>query len=226
MIESTQPTRSALPVLTRGKREPSLVDPAVMREQGVLVNAGLSSAFPEIDDITLPAKRVAAHLGDAIVLTGRNLDGVNHALVLSLPRLGIEHVVSPATSAGAGAIGFTLPNWPASLPPGAYLATLQLVRPGDTAPRVSNPLMLKLAPQPTSLTSPPQVFARDGDGIAAVTVGCTPQVQPNQRASLILGSREISANPRTAATASLDFDVVDAPVGAVLLRARAKSTWM
>lgn len=220
LIEATQPARASLPVLTRGPREPSLIDPAVDRERGVVVRSDLMPAFPEIEDITLPNKQVAVHLGDTITVSGHHLDGSSHTLLLSLPRLAIERAITPATSASASSVSFVLPNQPANFPAGAYLIALQLVRPGELAPRASSQLLLKIAPQMTSLTSPAQVFARDGDGTAIVTLICTPQVRPTQRASLILGDREVIANTHIAPTTNLSFTILDAPVGVHFVRLR------
>jgi len=72
----------------------------------------------------------------------------------------------------------------------------------------------------TSLTSPPQIFVRDGDGTATVTVTCTPQVRPTQRASLIIGNLEVLAQDHPATTANLSFTVLSAPVGVFSVRLR------
>lgn len=110
LIQASRPGSAALPVLTRGPREDSAVDPAVKRERGVAVHSGIELPFPDIKAVVLPAARVAAHLGDTITLTGRNLDGSNHALLLSLPRLGIERTLSPASGVGPTSAGFLLPD--------------------------------------------------------------------------------------------------------------------
>lgn len=220
LIESMRPASAPLPVLTRGKREPSAAIPSVDRESGVSVKAGLMPAFPDIEDVALPDKRVVAQLGDSIVVNGHDLDGADHTLLLSLPRLDIEHAIAPASSATATSVGFVLPDQPADFPAGFHLLALQLLRTGETAPRVSNQLPLRIAPRLTSLTSPPQVFGRDGEGTAVVTVSCSPEVRPGQRASLILGSREVVADPHPNATANLSFTVRDAPVGTHHVRLR------
>lgn len=221
LIEATQPARgAALPVLTRGPRVPSLIDPTVDHETGVVVHPDLVPSFPEIEDITLPNQQVVVHLGDTITLTGHHLDGSNHTLLLNLPRLNVEQPVAPASSASANSVSFVLDNQPAIFPAGHYLIALQLLRPGETAPRVSNELLLKIAPQMTSLTSPPQIFIRDGDGTATVTLTCTPQVRPTQRVSLIIGNREVIADDHPTTTSNPAFTVLDAPVGVHWVRLR------
>jgi hypothetical protein len=220
LIESRRPARAPLPVLTRGPRVPSPVDPAVEIERGVGVGVDLLPPFPAVDTVTLPNEQVAAHLGDTITLGGHHLDGTGHALILTLPRLGIERTVTPAAAAGPDAVSFVLPNLPVDFPAGSYLAALQLVRPGESTPRTSNQLLVAVAPRATSLTTPPQVFTRDASGTAVVTIGCTPQVQPRQRASLILGTREIVAAAHPGPTATLTFTVHDAPAGTHHVRLR------
>lgn len=220
LIESTRSARAPLPVLTRGGREPSQIDPTVNRERGVAVQVGLMPAFPEIDDVVLPKAQVVAQLGDTITLSGHHLDGSGHTLLLSLPRLNIEHAITPASSASAASVSFVLPNQPTNFPAGIHLLALQLLRPGDPAPRVSNQLLLRLAPRIDSLTSPPQVFNRNIGGTAVVTLTCSPEVRPTQRASLILGSLEVIADAHPTTTANLSFTVLDAPVGVHHVRLR------
>jgi hypothetical protein len=224
LIEAARPTRAPLPVLTRGPLEPSAFDPTVMRERGVVVQPDLIPPFPAVETVELPGARVAAHLGDTIVLHGHHLDGSNHRLLLTLPKLGVEVEVAPPVTSTAASVSFALPNQPSAFPAGTYLAALALLRPGETAPRVSNQLALAIAPEITTLTTPPQVFTRDGQGTAAVSLGCRPDVRPTQRASLILGSREVPSDPHPAATNTLGFTVEDAPAGVHFARLRVDGT--
>lgn len=219
LIESRRPARAPLPVLTRGPRVPSQVDPAVSIERGVGLSADMLPPFPAIDEVTLPNKQIAAHLGDAITVSGHHLDGTAHALILTLPKLGIERTLAPLGTPTASSATFTLQNAPADFPAGGWLVALQVVRPGETAPRTSNQVLVNIAPLATSLTSPPQVFTAVG-GTAVVTISCTPQVQPRQRASLILGTREFIADPHPNATSNLAFTIADAPVGTHHVRLR------
>jgi len=220
LIESQRPARAPLPVLTRGPRAPSLADPAVNLERGIGLSVDMLPPFPAIDDVTLPNQQIAAHLGDAITVTGHHLDGSAHELILTLPRLGIERTLSPPTAVNASSATFTLPNQPANFPAGGWLVALQVVRPGETEPRASNQVLVYIAPRATSLTSPPQVFTRDPTQTAVVTITCASQVQPRQRASLILGTREFIADPHPAATANLSFTIANAPVGVHHVRLR------
>lgn len=220
LIESRRPARSALPVLTRGKSEPLLSDPTTSRERGVAVRTNLLPAIATLETITLPLSRVAAHLGDAIVVSGRFLDGVDHSLLLTLPRLGVEYIAGPATSVDPQNVGFDLTNDPTLLPAGSYLLTVRIVRPGEAEARSSNSLLLQVAPEITNLQSPPEQVARDAQLTATIVVTCRPEVQANQRASLLLGDREVVAETFNAATDTLTFKVDSAPVGTHYVRLR------
>src|SRR5262245_62047134 len=205
LIEATRAARSApLPVLTRD----------------IQARPDLMPAFPTLESIAPPSAQLAAQLGDLLTLTGHHLDGSNHRLILTLPRLHVERTIMAAATATASKVEFVLPNVPADYPAGTWLAALQVVRPGETQPRVSNQLPLAIAPRITSLTSPPQKFTPDGNGTAAVTLSCSPQVQPSQRASLLLGSLEVLADAHLAATPNLAFTVLDAPIGVYYVRLR------
>lgn len=86
--------------------------------------------------------------------------------------------------------------------------------------RTSGQLLLKVAPRITSLTTPPQVFIRDGEDTATISIGCTPEVRPEQRASLIVGNREVSAEPHATSTPNLVFKLPDAQAGTYYVRLR------
>lgn len=220
LVQANRSARAALPVLTRGRREPSAVDPGELRETGIVARASLSPSTPAIDSIRLPARREAAHLGDAVELVGTGLGGIDHALLLSLPRLGIDRIVPLATSAGDQFVSFDLPGAVDSLPAGSYLASLQLRRPGEPFLRTTGQLSLRVAPEFTSAASPLASATIDADGNAEITLGCRPDVLPEQRVSLLLGDREVFAEPRAASTGTLVFKIADAPVGTRLARLR------
>jgi hypothetical protein len=177
-------------------------------------------AWPTLTAVAPPNSQVAAHLGDTLTFAGHHLDGTNHRLLLSFPRLRIEREVTPAASVKPDELTFVLPVVAADYPAGHWLAAVQLQRPSETQLRVSNQLALAIAPRMTTLTMPPQVFPRDGAGTAAVTIGCVPEVRPSQRASLIIGNREVIADDHPVTTGTLTFTVRNAPVGTHHVRLR------
>lgn len=185
LIESRKAAHAPLPVLMRGK------DPVTGGEIGVDVHASIvPPAFPEIQSIKLPHSRLAAQLGDAVELDGHDLDGTDHTLLLTNLRLGVSNTITPATSANASAVTFPLPNNAAALtdyPAGTYTAALQLKWGGDPNPRVTNQLPLSIAPTVT-LASPNAKLAADGS--LTLQPSCTPDLLPEQRVFLILGSHE------------------------------------
>lgn len=220
LIEASQPSRAPLPVLSRGPVEPTPMDPAVMREKAVVVRPDLMPPFPGIEQVVLPLSQISAHLLDAVEFRGHHLDGTNHRLLLTLPRLRLEADVPAADTSSATSVTFTIPNLPGTYPAGTYRAAIELLRPDAVDPRVSNQVTLTIAPQITTQLDPPPTFLRDPDGTALVSLACRPDVKPTQRASLIIGSREVLADPHPVDTATLDFTILDAPVGTHFVRLR------
>ena len=88
--------------------------------------------------------------------------------------------------------------------------TAEVTRDGDT--RRSNMLPLPLSPRITSITPDPAV--RDAAGAVTLDVQCRPLVGENQVVVLLLAGREIPAQPLTGASATVQFVIPDAPVGA------------
>lgn len=217
LIESRRPARAPLPVLTRG---PRVQDPVTLTEyeRGVAVQPDLLAPFPQIERLQYPGARTAAHLGDTVILHGHRFDGSDHRLLLSLPRLGVEREVFPFAAVSASTLEVVVPALSADFPAGTYLAAVRLQRPGEPVTRVSNEVPLVIAPQ---ITTPlPAAFARDADGNALITLDCTPEVRPGQRAALLLGSREVTADAHPAPTSTLSFTVSDAPAGDHRVRLR------
>ncbi len=66
LIDSRQPVRTPLPVLTRGEND-----------SGVLAQAGVDPPFPALKEATPPNRQLAALVGDELTLTGRHLSGAS-----------------------------------------------------------------------------------------------------------------------------------------------------
>ena len=60
----------------------------------------------------------------------------------------------------------------------------------------------------------------DGSDTATLTITCSPQIRPEQRASLLLGDREVLAEAHAVQTDILTFIVEDAPEGSRFIRLR------
>ena len=195
LIEARKPARSPLPVLTRGAK-----DPVTQRELGVAVQAGTTSPYPELESFKLTDERLEALPGDTLTLHGHALDGVGHTLRLTNLLQHVDRSIAPPVSASATDVAFTVPDDPAGLPAGPYLAALQLTHAG--VPGVSNPRPLPLAPLITSI---PLAVTLDAEGAITVPISFKPQARPTQSVSLIVGGVEVAAAPFAAPTAALSF---------------------
>ncbi|UUC53247.1 DUF4255 domain-containing protein [Pseudomonas citronellolis] len=213
LIEAERPTRVPLPVLSRGE-----VDVDSGRERGVLVAPGLVPALPTLEAILPADAQPVARLGQAIELRGHHLDGAAREVRLGNPRFELDEIL-PASGANLGdSLGLLIPAARAAdFPVGVYAACARLVRPGESQPRESNQLAFTLAPEITNL---PQNLARDGDGSVLLNIAFTPELRPGQRASLLLGQREVAPQAFAAPTASLDFLIENAEAGEHLVRLR------
>jgi hypothetical protein len=213
LIETQRPTRGTLPVLRRGP-----VDPATQQELGPLVQIGTTPAIPTIATILPPHRNPSARLTDTVTVTGLSLDGSGRAVVLENRRLAVEREIAALAGATANFLEFTLPDVPADLPAGTYELNALVQRPGEPTRRRSNTLSLTIAPE--IRTALPATFARDGNGDATIALLVRPDVRLGQRASLLLGVREVPVEPFDASTGALTFIVRAAVPGDYLARVR------
>jgi hypothetical protein len=192
LIEADKPTRSALPVLTRGADD-----------RGAFVQPDLTPPFPTLTGVTPPNQQSSALLGDVLTLEGHHLDGANISVRFTHPRLAGPIDVAPLPGNTATRLQVTIPNVPAQWFAGFYTVAVSLQRPGEAFQRATNELPLSLAPR---ITSPmPMNVARDVNGNATIDLNCSPEVRPAQRVSLLLGAIETPAEPHVAQTSSLSF---------------------
>jgi hypothetical protein len=202
LIEGRKPTRTPLPVLTRGiVVEPSLLPP-----------------FPTILSVD-PQKQPAARLGETVTLTGHHLDGTSAVVRFAHRLLENPNEITVGASTDPTSIDVALPtgstaeqDWPA----GVYTVSLSLVRPSETKPRESNVAAMLLAPEPQL---PPTTVTRDATTRrVTVTLDVKPQVRPAQDARLTLGGAAGVADPHSTATSTLTFHLGDVPQGAQWVR--------
>lgn len=213
LIEATRPTLAPLPVLTRGE-----VDPLSGRERGVMVSPSLIPALPTLEAIVPSGAQPVARLGQSIVLRGHHLNGSNREVRIGNPRYEVSEVLAASGADLGSQMELLIPTGRADdFPVGVYEANARLIRPGESVARNSNRLAFTLAPDITNL---PQNVARDGDGDAQVTIDFTPELRAGQRATLLVGQREVLPQSFTAPTASLDFLIEQAEVGQHLVRLR------
>jgi hypothetical protein len=211
LIESTLPARATLPVLSRGP-----VDLASGRDRGVVVEPSLLAALPTIQSVVPRDLQPAAMVGALVDINGHHLDGTEGTVLLTNARFQISQEVGTDSSTPAS-VAFTVPD----LPVGFYQLALRVIPPGETNPRTSNQLALIIGPE---ITTPlPMNVARDGAGTATITLDFRPQARPGQPVSLLLGTREVVADPIGTATGTLTFVVENAPTGDQFLRLRVDS---
>ena len=206
LIDAGRPARAALPVLRQGDDG-----------RGPQASAGTIPPFPSIEAVTLPAGQVQALLGDAVVVKGHHFalasgkaaDVTVSARLVSALRDIVVEIPAPLAQRGDSQVGFTIPNTPADLPAGVYGLSLTVTptAPGSD-PRVSNVAPLPIAPRITDglgALARTAVDAVTGLGTATVEITCSPQVLPEQRATLVIGSKEIAAEPHPTQTDALTF---------------------
>jgi hypothetical protein len=203
LIEANGTARSPLPVLSRGK-----VDAVTHREAGVRVQPNLLPPYPFIDSIAPDTKQIAAELGDTLIVSGHNLEGVagEYRLLVANAWRGIELDIFPEVAGppSESSVQFVLPNDPVNIPAGFYTASLRLEKSGEPRARQTNVVPLTIAPK-IQAGSLPAVINIGGNPNVTLTPTCNPQVRPNQRVSLMLGGTEVLADPFTVATATPSF---------------------
>jgi hypothetical protein len=205
LIESTRATAVPLPVLTRG--------PA---DSGVTAQSNLIPPFPTIDQVTPPNSQPAAGLGDLIVFAGHDLAGAQVALQFTNTRLAAPITLPVDAGATDTRMTLTVPNDPANWPAGIY-AVAAVVSANSVPDRISNEMPLAIAPRITSAL--PMTVSRT-QGNAQLNLTCSPEVRPEQRVALLLGSREILAESLSAQTGDLTFIVTGAVPGDFWIRLR------
>lgn len=187
LIESRRALRAPLPVLRRGGAD-----------RGPLVVAAPGPTLLEVReffDPTLttrpPHGKPAAELGDVVVLRGANFGGEEMVARFRHSRLDdpLERPLEGERTDTEVQVRLPAagdPGTPAAWPAGFFTVELEVQRP--TPPNwTTNRLPFGLAPTITGLSPMSQAAAAQPFDL---TVTCTPQVLPGQRAVLLLGDRE------------------------------------
>ena len=213
LIEGTRPAVSPLPVLSRGPR-----DPETHRERGVLVNPDLLPSLPTLFGARPADDQSGARLGEEVTIAGVRLAGAGHILRLAHRLLAVPVEIAPAVNASGTELTVAIPDDAAAqsaLAAGQLAATLRFTPQGEAEERETNAVPLVLAPDPVvaadaALGLPAATATRGGTPPrVAVTLHARPQVRPEQRAILALGTREATALPRAAAADPLVFEFPD-----------------
>ncbi len=206
LIESKRPARAPLPVLTRG-----------LDDEGVTSQPSLIPPFPTIDSVVPQNNQPSAYLEDELTISGHYLAGDSLVVRFMNPLLTDPIEVSPLSGGTDTKIRAQLPNEPANWIAGVYTLEVVISKAGEPE-RTTNGYPFALAPKIT--TAPPITVGRSPGGDASITLTCSPQVRPEQRVVLLLGDREILAQPHPVQTGSLTFLVTDAVPGDYYVRLR------
>jgi hypothetical protein len=197
LIDSQQPKKTPLPVLSRGK--------------GDIGVYSVASPSPQLSDIVPASSLPNVVLGTDVTLTGENLSGGRISARFTNPLLPAPiEIAAKSGSAGASlAVHLaTAPEDPGALArwvPGIYTVSLVVRRP-PLPTWVSNEIVFGLAPVIT--VSPTNA----GAGTVNLTITCSPRVDSRQRILLIVGNQQVApqsiTNPAdTTKPTSLTFQV-------------------
>ncbi|MBA3946488.1 MAG: DUF4255 domain-containing protein [Herpetosiphonaceae bacterium] len=214
LIESTRPTKTALPVLTRGRDD-----------SGIVAQSNLIPPFPTLTDITLPpdqGKRPSLLPNDKLTASGFHMDGDDVNVRFTNSRLAKPIIVPMGANTSETELQFTLPDDAGAWVAGFYAVDVIITKNNattkETEQRTTNPVYIALAPQITSAM--PLSVTRDANGDATITLTCKPQVGEEQRVSLLVGDRQVLAEPHPGQTDTLRFVLRAAATGKYQLRLR------
>jgi hypothetical protein len=202
LIESDRPSRTPLPVLTRG--------PA---DSGYFAQANILSPLPVVNAITIPNGQVTAKLGDRIALVGRNLTCDSAQIQFSNLRLATPMLVAGSALTDQQ-ITVTIPKKPTVWPAGIYTVSAILSRTG-VSDSTTNELPLAIAPTITSALK-----ATSTKTAVTLSLTCSPTVLPGQRVSLLLGDQEYPSVSPTVATSKFTFTLSPIQSGTYFVRLR------
>lgn len=188
LIDSTQPVRTPLPVLTRGAQD-----------RGAPPQTDLIPPFPALDSVAPPNQQPSARLGDTLTLAGHDLDGTNIGVIFDHALWTAPQEVAPNPGGTSAQLTVKIPNLPAAWPAGFYTVSVLVQRPTETYRRTTNQLSFSLSP---SITITPNSAPA---GSVTLTVTCSPEVWPEQSVSLLLGDQDLPSLPVTAKTSTLAF---------------------
>jgi Pvc16 N-terminal domain len=208
LLDARESAPAPLPALRRGEedRGPDAQTTPLPRIHSAWIG------FPDTADLVpRPQSLRAAQLGARLLLEGVGLTG-------DTLRLDFVHASMPKVEIPLSAdepIGVTLPDdaaaqtaWAA----GVHAVTATVTR--DGREHRSPVLAMPLAPRVTNI-NPPSVTKNVN---ATLTLTCRPEVGKDQAVALLIGDREIAAEPRTGSSATVAFKFVpDAAMNKKLL---------
>ncbi|MEH2436090.1 MAG: DUF4255 domain-containing protein [Nostoc sp.] len=206
LIESSLPAKTPLPII---KRQSS--------DRGPILQSNLSSPLPTLVSLQLPNQQASARLGDILILNGFHLDAENVVISFTNIRLEISLELPPLAERIATDIRVQLPDEPVNLAAGFYTVVVKVTRTGEPS-RTTNELSFALAPKILDII--PREVTADANGEVTLTLILSPQVRPRQRVALLLGDREVLAQPHPNQTDRLEFRIAGVTPGEYFVRVR------
>ncbi len=217
LIESTRPSKTPLPVLTRGRRS---VPEGFEAEALSGIPSLTAPQFPYPNPPGLPTegprpKRSLSggHVSDLLWIDGTNLGGNAVTLAFRHTTFSEPRIVPvPPAQRTATRIAFRFTGdepWPAG-----FYTVAATVWPDGLLPDNAPPWQ----PSPRHWTTNELTFSLvpdislESSNAAVLKVDVFPEVQPNQRVSLLLSAVEIPAGSIVAAVDQFQFRLSDAPL--------------
>lgn len=208
VIESLRPVKAALPVLTRGEDD-----------SGIPAQPDLAPPFPTVVDVRPPNDQPSARLGDLLSIEGFRLQGDAVKAVFASRRLPAPIEAVPEAGGSSTELRVLLPN--DDVARGAWVAGLYslsvVIDTANEPSRTTNVVPLSFAPM---ISVPQGAIARDPQGDATVTIETRPDIRPDQEVVLMLGDRQVPAEPHPAQTDSVSFVIRGAEPGEFFVRLR------
>src|SRR5262245_41455101 len=215
LIESTLPSKTPLPVLRRGEEDRGAEVVAGSLPVVEEIRVPMSGAFSALANVRLAKTLPGAQLNDEIAILGRNFSGggarvrLKHHLVaapfeLQPTQMDDKTIIVKLPDAAAASA-----TWPAG-----FYTTAVIVSPAGEGDRISNEMVLSLAP---AITISP-VSAAAGDITLIVTTA--PQIRKEQSVSLLFGDKQIQHPALAAATNTLTFNLKAVAAGNYVARLR------
>ncbi|CAM2169957.1 Pvc16 N-terminal domain-containing protein [Paraburkholderia sacchari] len=203
LIDSTQPVKTPLPVLTRGPQD-----------KGPISQGNLLPPFPALSQIQPPGRQASARLGDLLTLTGALLDGTLLGVIFDHPLWSQPVELAPQPGSTSTQVTVQIPpGQPAAWPAGTYSIAFAVQRPGESFRRTTNALSFSLAP--AIVVTPKSAPA----GSVAFAISCSPWLWPGQHASFLVSDQDVALADVAAATGSLAATVTLA-AGSYFVRLR------
>lgn len=203
LIERDQPTRPALPVLSRG----GLIDPVTRRDPGVTLRPDLLSTVPTLLSVEPLDGQPVMRLGGRVAIDGFAFAGGDATVRFTEPGTGVVLELVPLAPAAPNRLLVDLPSGAALAPAhplagsgndpgawriGAYSVDVRVLD-GGGRETFSNALPMALAPATTPSAAP-------DPGGTEITMTSEPPIRPGQTVAILVGQE----------TAQLDSPVAPA----------------